>query len=439
MGRETLACLRELESLQWVPPEEVRSLQRRKLRALLRHARDQTPFYRARFEKAGFDPETMESLDDFKRLPPLSKSEIRGHLDEMVWDDCPGGLQRYSTGGSTGEPLVFYFDRRRQAWDKAARALTHQWWGVDVGDRELYLWGSPLEIKRQDRVKDLRDRLTNDLLISAFEISEARVPEIVERFRRFRPDCVFGYPSTISLFSRMADAQGCDLRGVGVRVVFTTAETLYEEQRERIGAAFGGVPVVDGYGSREAGFISHQCAEGRYHVIDPNYILEYVKEDGTDAEPGEDGEIVVTHLDAWGMPLVRYRTGDVARPGEGACPCGRSWSTMAAVRGRTTDFVVTPDGRWQHALSLIYVVREIEGVAEFKIVQERVDDVRVLLCVDPAYPSNGDHRIVSGIRKRMGGAVQVQVEHVERIPRDLSGKYRYVVSRVSRDVKGSAP
>lgn len=433
LGRKTFSFLKELEALQRVSREQIGALQLRKLKALLLHARDHVPFYRARFEAAGFDPESMETLEDFKKLPLLSKSEIRGQLEEMVWKECPGGLYRYNTGGSSGEPLVFYFDRRRQAYDKAARMMTHRWWGADVGDKELYLWGSPLEITKQDRLKDLRDGLTNELLISAFEISEEKVPGIVEQFRRFRPDCVFGYPSTIALFARMASELGYDLSGLGVRVVFSTAEVLYEEQKEIIGGFFGGVPVVDSYGSREAGFISHQCPEGSYHVMDPNYILEYLKEDGTDAAPGEDGEIVITHLDAWGMPFIRYRTGDVAQPGEGECPCGRSWSTMAAIRGRTTDFIVTPDGRWQHALSLIYVVRDIEGVEEFKIVQEEVDRVRVLVRTRKGlYPRDGDERITRGIRKRMGEGVVVEVEHVESIPRDASGKYRYVVSKVGR-------
>ena len=222
------------------------------------------------------------------------------------------------------------------------------------------------------------------------------------------------------------------LSDLGVKAVFSTAEVLYAHQQEIISPFFGGVPVVDSYGSREGGFISHQCEHGTYHILDPNYILEFVKEDGSPAEPDEDGEIVITHLDAWGMPFIRYRTGDVARPGSGACACGRNWSSMAGIQGRTTDFIVTPDGRWQHALSVIYVVRDIEGVDEFKIIQEAVDHVRVLLKThEHIFPENGQERIVQGIRKRMGQMVRVDVEPVESIPRDASGKFRYVVSKVA--------
>lgn len=431
IGRNTYQYLEELEKLQWASRSELEDLRFRKLKELLVHAQQHTPFYAKRFAEAGFDPSKMTAIDDFNVLPLLTKAEIRQNIDDMQWHDSPGGLSRYNTGGSSGEPLVFYFDRRRQAYDAAARALTHRWWGIDIGDKELYLWGSPLEITKQDRIKDIRDMLTNQLLISAFEISPQQIPEIVDQFKKFKPKSVFGYPSTIALFCQMAKAQDFHLHDLGVEVIFSAAEVLYDYQREEIGEYFGGKPVVDSYGSREAGFISHECKEGTYHVMDSNYVLEFLK-DGEPVADHEDGEIVVTHLDAWGMPFIRYRTGDVARPASSMCACSRGFSSMEEIRGRTTDFIVTPDGRWQHALSIIYVVRDIEGVDEFKIIQDDVDDVTVLLKVhEDLYPAEGNQRIVNGFKKRMGQEVQVTVKMTDHIPRDASGKYRYVVSRVA--------
>ncbi|KPJ69814.1 hypothetical protein AMJ44_02240 [candidate division WOR-1 bacterium DG_54_3] len=433
LGRKTFQYLQELEILQDSTPQELEALKFRKLRSLLIHAEENVPFYRERFVKADFSPARMKDIEDFKILPVLTKAEIRQNLDRMKWKGCPGRLFRYNTGGSSGEPLVFYFDRRRQAYDAAARALTHRWCGIDIGDRELYLWAAPVEISNQDRLKELRDRLTNQLLISAFEMSQEKIPVFVRQFRRFRPKCVFGYPSTIALFAKMAAERNFRMDDVGVQVIFCTAEVLYDKQRDIISQHFGGVPVADGYGSREGGFISHQCNQGSYHVIDPNYIIEYLK-DGEEVKPGQDGEIVITHLDAWGMPFIRYRTGDVAQPGDSSCRCGRSFSTMSRIQGRTTDFMLTPDGRWQHGLVVIYVIRDIEGVAEFKVVQEDVDDVRVLLNVhESIYPADGNQRIVRGIKKRMGQEVNVTVEMVSEIPRDASGKYRYVVSKAAKE------
>ncbi|SDT97064.1 phenylacetate--CoA ligase family protein [Desulfobacula phenolica] len=430
LGRDTFKFLDQLSKEQYLPEKEIKALQFRKLKELLMHSQKNIPFYAERFAAAGFDPEKMKCIEEIKVLPLLSKEEIRQNLEDMKWNDSPGGLHRYNTGGSSGKPLVFYFDRRRQAYDAAARALTHQWWDVDVGDKELYLWGSPLEITKQDKLKDFRDKITNDLLISAFEISEQQIPDMVRKIKKFKPKCVFGYPSTIALFCKMAGKKGYDLANEGIKVVFSTAEVLYDGQRKSIGLYFGGVPVVDCYGSREGGFVCQECKEGKYHVVDSNYIIEYLK-DGKDVGPGEDGEVVLTHLDAWGMPFVRYRTGDVAQPGESGCACGRTWSIVQNIQGRTTDFVVTPDGRWQHALSVIYVVRDIEGVDEFKILQHSVDDIEVLLKIhDNLYPGDGEQRIVTGFKKRMGDSVDVRVTLTDSIPRDASGKYRYVVSKV---------
>lgn len=432
VGRKTFGYLAELEELQWASLSELRELQFKKLKALLMHANKNIPFYAKRFRIAGFDPAGIRNLDDFRILPLLSKSEIRENLQDMTWPDCPGGLHRYNTGGSSGQPLIFYFDRRRQAYDAAARALTHRWWGVDVGDKELYLWGSPLEISKQDRLKDWRDRLTNQLLLSAFELSPTHLQSYADKLKRFRPKCLFGYPSSIDLFCRMAKEQGYNLNDLGVQVVFSTAEVLYEHQKKNISETLGGIPVVNGYGSREAGFISHECPGGSLHVIDPNVIIEYLRDGQEAVGPGEDGEIVVTHLDNWAMPFIRYRTGDVAQFEDKPCTCGRHLSIMKRIQGRTTDFVVTPDGRWQHALSLIYVVRDIRGVVQFKIIQEAVDSVRVLLEVDTnLFPENGKNLIAEGFKKRMGKDVDVGIEIVDEIAKDASGKYRYVVSKVA--------
>ncbi len=431
IGRKTFWYLSELEKTQWLNPGEIRDLQLRKLKDLILHAQKHCLFYRKRFADAGIDSISFQSLDDLSKIPLLNKAEIRQNLADMIWKDCPGGLHRYNTGGSSGEPLIFYFDRRRQAYDAAARALTHRWWGIDIGDKELYLWGSPLEITKQDHIKDLRDWLTNQLLLSAFDLSQNMTPNFVEKIQKFKPKCVFGYPSTIALFCELTSKQGYDLTNDGIKVVFSTAEVLYDHQKEIISKAFGGIPVVDGYGSREGGFISHECPKGSMHVIDQNIIVEYLRE-GKPVGPGEDGEIVVTHLENWAMPFIRYRTGDVAQSENRICECGRHLSVMRKIQGRTTDFIVTPDGRWQHGLSLVYVIRDIPGVAEFKIIQEAIDEVKLLLRIhENLFPENGKNLIIEGFKKRMGQEVNVNIEMVDEIEKDASGKYRYVVSKVA--------
>ena len=435
MRRGTFRYYRDLMESQHWPRERLRALQLGKLRDLVAMALTKTAAYPALAKvDVSWRP---ESLDDLARLPLLDKATLSAHREGLTNRDVPGGPIRYNTGGSSGEPLIFYFDKRRQAFDKAARMRSHEWFGVRPGDREAYLWGSPVELSKQDRLKNLRDALTNEMLLSAFDLSEKSVGLFVERLRRFRPRCIFGYPSSIALLCEMAGRAGHRLSDIGVQVVFSTAEVLYDHQKAVISKAFGGVPVANGYGSREGGFIAHECPAGRMHVTDENVIVEFLK-DGRPAAPGEDGEIVVTHLDNHAMPFIRYRTGDIGRPSDEVCPCGRGLAVMEVVKGRTTDFIVTPDGRWMHGLALIYAVRDVPGVRQFQIRQDAPDVVRVLLACDGTFPADGERTIRDGLARRLGDGIGVQVERVSEIPPERSGKFRYVISEVARQQQAAA-
>jgi len=429
MRRMTWRYYREMKQSEWWPPARMRALQLSKLQDLVRMAFSETAYGGL----VGMDPAWVPgTIEDLHRLPLMDKATLSARREELVNRNVPGGPIRYTTGGSSGQPLIFYFDKRRQAYDKAARMRTHEWFGIRPGDREAYLWGSPVELSRQDRLKNLRDWLTNEMFLSAFDLAEHSVGLFVERLRRFRPKCIFGYPSSIALLSQMAERAGQNLAGLGVTAVFCTAEVLYDHQKSTISRAFGGVPVVNGYGSREGGFIAHECPAGRMHITSENVLVEFIK-DGRPAAPGEDGEIVVTHLDNHAMPFIRYRTGDIGQPSAEICPCGRGLEVMKVVKGRSTDFIVTPDGRWVHGLALIYVVREVPGVRSYQIIQDDVDAIRVLLVLDSDFPPDGEARIREGLAKRLGSGVRVAVEPVTELRQDPSGKFRFVISKVAQD------
>ena len=430
MGRRTFPYWRDLEASQWWSRQRLHDLQVTKLRALVALAIGQTEAYGT---LAGVSRTWQpESLKDLRRLPLLDKQTLSAHREELVNRAVRGGPIRYNTGGSSGEPLIFYFDKRRQAYDKAARMRTHRWFGVEPGDREAYLWGSPVELSGQDRLKRMRDRLTNEMLLSAFDLSEQRVGWFVERLRQFRPKALFGYPSSIALMCQLARKANLSLEDLPIEAVFSTAEVLYDHQKAIIADTFGGVPVVNGYGSREGGFIAHECPEGRMHMTSENVIVEFLK-DGRPVAPGEDGEIVITHLDNHAMPFIRYRTGDVGQPSDEPCPCGRGLEVMNVLKGRTTDFIIAPDGRWVHGLALIYVVRDIPGVQQYQIIQEDVDAITVRLVTTDAFPEDGREQIRNGLSHRLGSDVRIDVEPTDTIEQAPSGKHRYVVSKVARE------
>jgi phenylacetate-CoA ligase len=266
LGRPTFKFLRELEASQWWSPDALRALQMCKLRALLEHARSHTAYWQDRLADLPLDDPQADPFAMLGSLPLLSKDEVRAHLPEMVWRDAPGGVFKFNTGGSSGEPLIFYFDRRRQGYDDAARIRTHRWFGVDIGQREFYLWGSPIELSTTDRIKAWRDRLFNHRLVNAFAMSPARMEAYFDEFERFAPRCLFGYPSSIALWVQHARKIGRRLRTDSLRAVFVTGEACDPPDRAAIEAYFG-VPVADGYGSRDGGFIAHECPQGSRHVM----------------------------------------------------------------------------------------------------------------------------------------------------------------------------
>lgn len=424
LGRKTLSVAAELEWSQWDAPAEVATLQRRKLGAILRHAAANTPFYRDRFAEAGVDPTLADPFAVLGALPVLDKQAIRRSTAEMLWSEVPGGLFEFNTGGSTGEPLAFYVDRRRQACDQAARIRTHRWFGVRPGDRELYLWGSPIEASRTDRLKRFRDGLFNHLLLDAFHMSPERMDRYLSRWNRFQPVSLFGYPSSIALLVRHARRQNADVDSTALKAVFVTGEVCLPQDREEIEAFFGAY-VADCYGSREAGFITHQCPLAAMHIMAEHVVVEVMRNDQPVAV-GEEGEIVVTHLDNYAMPLIRYRTGDVGRLLPGRCACGRGLPMMDVVTGRSTDFLYLPDGNVKHALSIIYPLRATPGIKQFRVTQHEDYSVVVDVVCDDRVSKES---VTRSVRPVLGETVSIDVRCVDEIPPSQSGKHRYVISR----------
>lgn len=426
---DTVAVRREMERSQWWRPEQIERLRVERLRALLLRAQAHVPYYRDLFARLGFDPASVNDPDDLQKLPFLTKEVIRANTEALKADNAHG-LARFNTGGSSGQPLIFFIGNERVSHDVAAKWRATRWWGVDIGDPEIVVWGSPIELGAQDRVRLLRDRLIRTKLLPAFEMSSGKLDEFVREIRAMRPKMLFGYPSSISHIARHAEERGIAMDDLGIKVAFVTSERLYDHQREQIENIFG-CRVANGYGGRDAGFIAHQCPEGGMHITAEDIIVEIVDDDGRVLPPGEAGEIVTTHLATGDFPFVRYRTGDVGVLDDKLCGCGRGLPLLKEIQGRTTDFVVARDGTVMHGLALVYVVRDVPGVKQFKIVQESLDHTRVLLATDGTFAEAAVERIVAGLKQRLGADVKVDIERVSEVPKEASGKYRYIVSKVA--------
>jgi len=426
---DTVQVRRLMEASQWWPAERIAVLQADRLRAFLTDIGTHVPYYRKLFASTGFDPSAVKSTADLQALPFLTKAVIKENTDALRADDAKG-LARFNTGGSSGVPLIFFIGTERVTHDVAAKWRATRWWDVDIGDPEVVVWGSPIELGTQDRMRLIRDKLMRTELLPAFEMSDERVEAFIARIRQMRPKMVFGYPSAISHIAGYAEKKGLRLDDLGVKVVFVTSERLYDHQREVISRVFAS-PVANGYGGRDAGFIAHACPSGSMHITAEDIVVEIIDGDGNVLPHGQSGEIVVTHLATRDYPFVRYRTGDVGVLSDHACPCGRGLPVLSEIQGRSTDFVIAADGTVMHGLALIYVLRDIPGVASFKIVQETTLLTTVFVEPGKLFKAEDVTRIEEGLKRRLGEAVTIDVKLVDVVPAEASGKFRYVISRVA--------
>jgi phenylacetate-CoA ligase len=432
----TVGVRRHLETSQWLRWDEIAALQIRRARQFLTDCAAEVPYYRDLFRSCGFDPSRFDDLAQLRRLPLLTKPIIRANFDRLKSEHRPPG-RLFSTTGSTGDPLRFHISPTRVAHDVAAKWRATRWWGVDIGDREIVLWSSPIELTGQDRVKQLRDWLFRSKLLPGLSVSQSELDDYIEQIRSFRPAMLFGYPSLLTIIAQRAEKSGRRLDDLGVKVAFCTAERLYPHQIASIERVFG-CPVANGYGGRDSGFIAHACPAGSLHITAEDLIVEIVGADGRPQPPGVSGAVAITHLYSDGFPFVRYLNGDVASIDETPCSCGRGLPVMREIQGRSNDILLGEDGSVVKDTAISVALRDMTGVNGFKVIQETLTHCRLLLVCDQSFDrESSEAEIRAAIAARLGGGVRLDIEYVIAIEPEKSGKYRYVVSKVSQQKAGA--
>jgi phenylacetate-CoA ligase len=314
-----------LEESQFFSPEKIADLQMERLKRLLTHAYQNCPFYTRRFNEAGFDPARLQSPDDLRVLPVLTKKEIQGNLEQLKAGNLPpSDLVPDKTGGSTGQPLNFYINQDR-IYSRNAAAIRHdRWTGWDIGYKAAYLWGHHGDIGLVNQFKSRLRHLVLDrnLILDTASITTDKLAQFRKDLLRYRPLIYVGYANSVYLYARYLKETGAADYHRPTAIV-TSAELLDPEQRRVIEDVFG-CKVFDRYGSRETSIIASECDRHTgLHVCAETIFLEVIA-DGQPARPGQLGKIVITDLMNYGMPFIRYRIEDIGRPSENrTCSCGR--------------------------------------------------------------------------------------------------------------------
>jgi phenylacetate-CoA ligase len=425
--KPTFGWLPELQRTQWLSPTDLAEYQFARLRQLLEFAYSHVPYYRAIMDERGLPPSRLQSPGDLERLPLLTRDLIRTRFETLRARARLPHVHARSSGGSTGTPVTVLVDMGRMGIAEAARLRAHRWFGLRPGDREVVLWGSPIELTHQDRIRQLRDRLLNSRLLSAFDMGESTLGQHAEALRRYQPAKMYGYASAFYLLAGYFERESLPPPS-GLKAIFTTAEPLFDFQRKAIQTTFGCQVGVE-YGCRDGGLVALECPEGGLHVFAEGMYVEILNPDADGR-----GEIVLTNLDSRAFPIVRYRTGDIGSLDPTPCRCGRGLPRLRAVEGRRTDFLVTPSGRVLHALSAIYILRELPTVREFRIVQEAVDHLVVHMVPTRPLVSAEETDIRTQFAAVFGPEMRVDVLQSDALPRSASGKFRYVESKIAQQV-----
>jgi len=417
----------ELKEIQWWSSDKIAELQLERLKALLRHAYQNVPYYNRKFTEVGLYPDDIKTLDDLVKLPILTKKDIREHRAELVAQNLPQDqIIPSATGGSTGEPLQFYTTEESGNRGSAAAHLAYLWYGYEWGDKLAHLWGSPRDVSVMRSLPNkLHLRLLRSVYLDAFDMSESNMAEFARKLSRLKPKIIIAYASAAYLFARYLKHHG--VGSIKPETVVTQAEKLFPEQRQLIQGVFG-CQVADFYGSREVSAMAAECPEQTgYHIMSPNVILEFIR-DNQPISLGEMGKIVVTDLHNYAMPFIRYENGDLGMPSDEKCPCGRGMPLMKGVVGRVTDILVIGD-KFISSPSLTLLFKDLP-IKQYQLVQETETEITIKIVKGDEYCDKHTEQIRSLIQNYLGSNINITIELVTAILSSESGKYRFIISRV---------
>lgn len=394
--------------------QDVRAFQARSLRRLVRHAAERVPYYRDLFADQGLDPGEIRSADDLGRVPVTTRRRMQSEparrlLAEDVDDDR---LLTVRTSGSSGMPLTIHRTRAERLLRSYFRIRTQRFYGIDRSDRIVRL-----SSRRETLSLGLRARrfLTpfGPYRVRRVDLRQ-EIDQIVSELVAYRPTVLMGPAAPLLRLARALDAPTRDCPDL--RLVLNGAETLPPWSRQVIEGSLE-VPVRDWYGSWEAGLIGWECPQtGAYHLCDDAVIVE-VLDDGEPVPAGEEGEVAITVLHSYAMPIVRYHLGDVAVRGEDACSCGAPFSTLFELRGRTVDYFRLPDGRTVHPWHVaVDCLHGANWIAQCQVVQERVDRIRVRVLPRASVADDRLRALERCLSEGLGEGVRVDVERVSSFP-----------------------
>lgn len=395
----------------------------KRLRFTVRRAYQETAFYRERLDSISFDPFSDFSFADFALLPVLEKEDLRGDcqafLSKALTKDQ---LLKDSTGGSTGMPVEIWLGPEERGWRESSGEWFHQQIGIPAGTRTALLWGHHLDPVKRDGWRDRYSAFVNhQRWFDCFRLSPDTLEQYHQEFERWRPTCIIAYAAPLGALAEHLQERGY-APNYPDHGFITGAEKLLPHHREAIESIFNRA-VHERYGSRDVGFMGYQLEPDRTHDFDLDWANLLIEPETRETV----SSILITKLHADGMPMIRYRIGDV-----GCFPVyskpGHPTFVLKEVIGRDTDRIWLTDGRWITGLQMPHLLKDF-AVQEFQLVQQADYSIDLSIVPRPEYRDESRQGILAALRPNLDG-LPVRIRVVEEIERTKANKWRPVISEV---------
>jgi phenylacetate-CoA ligase len=437
ISRVVALYYQELKQSQWLSLDKIRELQEVKLRKLINQAYYHVGYYRELFDEHGLKPSDINTIEDLQKLPLLDKHNVRNNLyfDLMSDNHNKKNILKITTSGSTGEPFVCYADKHQLEIRWATTLRSMEWTGYRFGDKQARLWHQTIGMTRLQVIREKIDAFFNRrLFIPAFEMNKSNLNALIGKLKMHNPVLIDGYAESFNFLAHYIKNVGLD--GVHPKAIISSAQVLPEHSREIIEDEFK-CGVFDKYGSREFSGIAYECnAHDGHHIVAENYIVEILK-DGKPVKPGEVGEIVITDLNNYSMPFIRYRIGDlaVAMDNSITCTCGRGLPRIGKIEGRVQSIIITTNGTYIPSSFFLHLLKDYDHIIkQFQVVQEEEGKVTLKIVKGLSFAESVfNETVLSALNKYLGDDMIINVEYVDKIQMVRTGKHQTSISRLKFD------
>lgn len=426
----------ELKQSQWLTPTQIAKLQELKLQKLVHHAYNHVPYYRDMFLRLGLRPADIRSITDLQKIPLLGKQDVRENLyfDMLSDNHKKKQILKVTTSGSTGEPFVCFADKHQLEIRWASTLRSMEWTGYTFGDRQLRLWHQTLGMSLTQVVRERIDAIFNRrTFIPAFEMSDKNLKQFARTLQKVKPALIDGYAESFNFLAHYLKEYSFE--GLKPKGIISSAQMLPEQSREIIEKKFH-CKVFDKYGSREFSGIAYECdAHDGHHVAGESYIVEILK-NGIPALPGEVGEVVITDLNNFCMPFIRYRVGDlaVAMENGSVCACGRGLPKIGKIEGRVQAIIIGSNGRYIPGTFFAHFFKDFDYIIrQYQVRQEKIGHIQLKLIKAPRFDQETLDKALTTLKGYLGTETVIDVEFVEKIAMVRTGKHQGSISTIKID------